>query len=93
MIVVSETATGKEHWDTPELKSNVGKKTRLRKDRYSALLMANDTCRLIFQDESLPKLSATEGGGFASIFKTKDQPKGLFTGPDWITKGLSAAYD
>ena len=44
-ITISETATGKQHFDTPELKSSSHKKGRLRKDRYSALLMANYIAR------------------------------------------------
>jgi len=40
-IAISETATGKEHFDTPDKKLPGMKKGRLKKDRYSALLMAN----------------------------------------------------
>lgn len=93
MIVVTETATGKEHWDTPETKTNTGKKTRLRKDRYSALLMANDTCRKIFEDESVPRLSATDGGGFASAFKNTEKSSLFKSGPNWAINALSSAYD
>ena len=40
-IVHTQTLnSGRDHWSTPEIKTN-GKKGRLRKDRYSALLMAN----------------------------------------------------
>ena len=37
MIVVTQTATGRERWDTPEVKPGAGRKSRLRKDRYSSL--------------------------------------------------------
>jgi hypothetical protein len=37
----TRTATGRDRWDTPEVKLHGSKKGRLRKDRYSALLMAN----------------------------------------------------
>jgi hypothetical protein len=38
-IVQLQTPTGRDKWDSPEVIEN-GKKTHLRKDRYSALLMA-----------------------------------------------------
>lgn len=40
-IVCTPTPTGKEHFDTPEVKTLENKKGRLRKDRYSAILYAN----------------------------------------------------
>ncbi len=46
-IVVTPTTTGKEHFDTPEIKIAGSKKGRMRKDRYSALLMANAAARVL----------------------------------------------
>ncbi len=46
-IVMSETPSGRDKWDTPEIKLPGGKKGRMRKDRYSALLMANMGARQI----------------------------------------------
>lgn len=43
LIEIQVTTTGRERWDTPGTPS--GKKNKLRKDRYSALLMANDAAR------------------------------------------------
>jgi len=40
-IVHTKTPTGSERWDTPETKVGTGKKARMRKDRYSSLVMAN----------------------------------------------------
>jgi len=40
-IVHTKTPTGSERWDTPETKVGTGKKSRMRKDRYSSLVMAN----------------------------------------------------
>jgi hypothetical protein len=45
LIVISQTQNGRERWDTPDTKS--GKKNKLRKDRYSALIMANWSARLL----------------------------------------------
>jgi hypothetical protein len=45
LIVISQSQSGRERWDTPDTKS--GKKNKLRKDRYSALIMANHSARLL----------------------------------------------
>lgn len=44
-ITISETSTGREKFDTPDVKTGIQKKGRLKKDRYSALLMANWVAR------------------------------------------------
>lgn len=47
-IIHTRVGTGvnmRDRWDTPEVKGKTGKKGRLRKDRYSALLMANITAK------------------------------------------------
>lgn len=48
-IIHSMTGSGgqgsRERWDTPEVKGETGKKGRLRKDRYSSLVMANMVAR------------------------------------------------
>ena len=41
MIIMTQTSTGRERWDTPEIKVAAGRKSRMRKDRYSSLIMAN----------------------------------------------------
>ena len=44
-VVVSITPGGRERFDTPEIKTDTGKKGRMRKDRYSALVIANMIAR------------------------------------------------
>jgi len=44
-IIVSRTPNGRERFDTPEIKLGTGKKGKMRKDRYSALLIANMIAR------------------------------------------------
>lgn len=44
-IVVSQSPSGRQRWDTPEIKLPNGKKGYQRKDRYSSLLMANMVAR------------------------------------------------
>jgi len=47
-IVHTQTGTTmRDRWDTPEVKLPGGKKGRLRKDRYSSLLMANMAARIL----------------------------------------------
>lgn len=63
-IVHTQTgATKRDHWDTPEGRNNLGQKTRSRKDRYSALLMANMAARTIALTPARPQYHMT--GGFA----------------------------
>lgn len=49
LSIISRTRTvaGRERWDTPEIKVGRNKKDKLRKDRYSALLIANAVARTI----------------------------------------------
>jgi len=53
-IVHSKTPTGVERWDTPESKMGQHKKVRQRKDRYSALVMANMAARTTGRIEVSP---------------------------------------
>ena len=63
-IVHTQTgSTKRDHWDTPEGRNNLGQKTRSRKDRYSALLMANMAARTIALTPARPQYHMT--GGFA----------------------------
>jgi hypothetical protein len=71
MIAVTETATGKQRFDTPEVKIGITKKGKLRKDRYSALLMANYVARNM--EVLIPRRISSDmfgEGGFAkpSVF-------------------------
>jgi hypothetical protein len=61
-IVITTTPTGNERFDTPEVKQSGGKKGRLRKDRYSALLMANMASRLIQRAPDAPETVGVMGG-------------------------------
>lgn len=48
-IVMTITGT-RERWDTPQIKTDSNQIGRMRKDRYSALLIANDLAREINKD-------------------------------------------
>ena len=91
MIVMTQTNTGRERWDTPEVKTGAGRKTRLRKDRYSALIMANMSARSILVEKTT--LESGAFGGFADgqpSFMSRDEK--LFQGPAWFTEQIKGTY-
>lgn len=90
-IVISKTPTGRYKWDTPELKLPGNKKGRLRKDRYSALLMANDLARTIEIFNPKP-LEATYEGGFAHTFTGEETKGPMYKGPSCIVEKLNSLY-
>jgi uncharacterized protein YfbU (UPF0304 family) len=45
IVMTRTTSQNREHWDTPEIQAANGKKGRMKKDRYSALLIANAVAR------------------------------------------------
>ena len=64
--------SGRDRWDTPEIKMPGGKKGKLCKDRYSALLMANHVARTL-QAITPVKQEHNSVGGFANVIKlTRD---------------------
>lgn len=90
-IIVTETPSGRERWDTPETKMATGKKGKQRKDRYSALLMANASARNMVNTTF--KSIESYAGGFANQTFKPEQGVPLFSGPDWITSKLQHLYD
>jgi hypothetical protein len=90
MIILTNTTMGRERWDTPDVKVAAGKKRRLRKDRYSALLMANMSARqLNFKKESIDYGSI---GGFAKPGDPHEVSKDLYYGPNWWTQNMDGFY-
>jgi len=93
-IVQTQTLAGRDRWDTPEIKSTVtNKKGRLRKDRYSALVIANMVARLLMRAEA-PANYNIQGGFAQEIVTRQNKPVGgkMFeSGPDWYTRGMEEA--
>ncbi len=91
MIVMTQTTTGRERWDTPEIKIAAGKKSRLRKDRYSSLLMANMSARNLSVEKQIEKHGAI--GGFARVDGNSrfDNSK-LYHGPNWFAEKIQDVY-
>ena len=87
-IIVTETATGREKWDTPDTKISAQVKKKMKKDRYSALLIANYIARTL--DDS-PQQITTELGGFAYRIKYEEHGP-LFTGPQNLVQKFQNLY-
>lgn len=83
MIVLTQTPSGRERWDTPDSVAGTGKRGKLRKDRYSALLMANMSARTGVKINVFD--GYTSSGGFARKMKPEDLDNTqLYSGPDWF---------
>jgi hypothetical protein len=90
MIVMTQTSSGRERWDTPEVKMGAGKKSRLRKDRYSALIMANMSAR---NYSVVEKQAEMEVGGFAESNSSRFEGGGkMFNGPSWFADKIQDIY-
>lgn len=92
-ITISQTPTGKDKWDTPEVKLPGGKKGRLRKDRYSALLMANKGARDIANALPEPKYDFT--GRFVGAqdrYKGRKKDEKPYKAPSWFLESLPSEY-
>jgi hypothetical protein len=90
IIEITQTTAGRDKWDTPEVKTGVGKKGRLRKDRYSSLVMANMAARQI-QNQRVQDPYESYGGFSSPITKQEDTGK-MFIGPAWFTEKMGDVY-
>ncbi len=87
-IVMTQTSQGpnaRDRWDTPEIKLQQGKKGRLRKDRYSSLVIANMLARQA-QRSLQPIEYEVIGNNLRDIEKSNGQ---LYKGPSWFTAGAN----
>jgi hypothetical protein len=91
MIQMTQTTAGRDRWDTPEFIVGTGKKSKMRKDRYSALLMANMASRVL---QRTPTQEAYNFyGGFATGgHRSKDENEKLYSGPSWFTDTMKDVY-
>ena len=90
LIEVSESVNGRMRWDTPEVKIGVGKKKRMRKDRYSSLLMANMSARNFDFEQKQATYHAY--GGFAASTNKGKFESATFSGPNWFTSQMNNIY-
>jgi hypothetical protein len=87
-IVMTQTSTGsnaRDRWDTPEVKLQNGKKGRLRKDRYSSLLIANMLARQMHRSIKSIEYDVV-GGNARNLVGQNGQ---MYKGPDWFVSGAN----
>ena len=87
-IVMSQTSSGqgaRDKWDTPDAKVGNQKRGKLRKDRYSSLIIANMIARQIANQLS-PVDYDIIGGDTRNMTKNSDQ---LYKGPSWFTDAVN----
>ncbi|NDD83991.1 hypothetical protein EB118_15675 [bacterium] len=93
MIQMTQTNNGRDRWDTPEIIVGTGKKSKMRKDRYSALLMANMAARIL---QRTPEQEAYNFyGGFAmgrDGEKKSYENEKFYTGPSWFADQMKDVY-
>ena len=93
MIQMTQTSNGRDRWDTPEVVVAAGKKSKMRKDRYSSLIMANMAAR-IFSRLPMPE-QYQFFGGFASTLPSDSKTKkdnNMYSGPNWFTDSMKDVY-
>jgi hypothetical protein len=87
-IVMTQTSTGsggRDRWDTPDLKLPNGKKGKLRKDRYSSLVIANMLARQLTRNLS-PINYEIIGTNASEAVNQKGQ---MYKGPSWFVDGAN----
>ena len=88
-IIMTQTSTGsggRDRWDTPDLKLPNGKKGKLRKDRYSALVIANMLARQLSRGLSPIDYDVI---GTTSDNSSQNQNGQMYKGPVWFTSGAN----
>ena len=83
-VVVSVTPGGRERFDTPEVKTDTGKKGRRRKDRYSALVIANILARQAQREIPGPAYNNIGTIIRPGIFETSPSNQ-MYVGQDWAS--------
>lgn len=89
IIEMSQTPSGRDKWDTPEVIVAARKKSKLRKDRYSAILMANMSARTMQRTPVKPDYESF-GGFVGGKQRNTDGPD--YIGPSWFTEGMKGLY-
>lgn len=91
MIQMTQTASGRDRWDTPEFVVGTGKKSKMRKDRYSALLMANMAARTIQRTPTQEMYNFYGGFATGGHYKKESEQK-MYSGPSWFTDSMKDVY-
>ncbi len=95
LSTIMHTQTGiamRDRWDTPEIKLPGNRKGKQRKDRYTALLIANMIARTITRTE--PEGNYRSGGGFAlDMVSSTSEEKMYEVAPDWFKSWANDVYN
>jgi hypothetical protein len=89
-IVMTVTNAGRERWSTPEIKLGTGKKGRMRKDRYSAIVIANMIARTIHR--ALPAPTYNTIGMVVGSDTPSTTQQGMYIGPEWAQSMDSSVF-
>lgn len=92
MIQMTQTNNGRDRWDTPEVIVGTGKKNKIRKDRYSALLMANMAARTMQRTPTKEEYSFYGGFAHGSTRDEKTDNENLYSGPSWFSDHMKNVY-
>jgi hypothetical protein len=87
-IVMTQTSSGvggRDKWDTPDIKLPNGKKGKLRKDRYSALVIANMIARQMNRELAHASFDII-GGNLRTMSKKGGE---MYKGPSWFTSAAN----
>lgn len=87
----STSNNGRDKWGTPEVVEQGNKKSHLRKDRYSALLMAHSLARRIMGTPT-PTYQNIPAGGFINQYADKKSDGSLYFGPGWFTENVNSRW-
>ena len=91
MIQMTQTTSGRDRWDTPQVVVGTGRKSKMRKDRYSALIMANMAARTLQRTPTQAEYQFY--GGFATGgYETKKTTENLYNGPSWFADNMKDVY-
>lgn len=92
-IVHTQSSGGRDKWDTPEIKLPGNKKGRLRKDRCTALLIANIVARSITLSEKSNKIEYVFSGGYKGQARQNfGTDSRMYYGPDYLTQKMDGSF-
>jgi hypothetical protein len=92
MIQMTQTASGRDRWDTPEVIVGTGRKSKVRKDRYSALLMANMAARVLHRTPTQEAYNFYGGFAVGGTSRNKTPNEKLYNGPSWFADHMKDVY-
>lgn len=86
-IAHTTTQNGTDRWETPEIILPGNKRGRMRKDRYSALMMANAAARRLLKQSTITYNEIPAGGFVSRELAGKDfKGQALYQGPSWFVE-------